>query len=66
MKKFLTIITVTCVLTSMLIVSAVSAGATGQLVINKKAKANVGDKVVGNFGKVVHVGNLSRSVDLWR
>ncbi len=45
MKKFLTIITVTCVLTSMLIVSAVSAGATGQLVINKKAKANVGDKV---------------------
>ena len=45
MKKFLSIITVTCVLTSMLIVSAVSAGATGQLVINKKAKANVGDKV---------------------
>ena len=39
MKKFLSIITVTCVLTSMLIVSAVSAGATGQLVINKKAKA---------------------------
>lgn len=45
MKKFLSIITVTCVLTSMLIVSAVSAGADGQLVINKKAKANVGDKV---------------------
>lgn len=45
MKKFLSIITVTCVLTSMLIVSAVSASATGQLVINKKAKANVGDKV---------------------
>lgn len=45
MKKFLSIITVTCVLTSMLIVSAVSASADGQLVINKKAKANVGDKV---------------------
>lgn len=45
MKRILSIITVTCVLISMLIVSAVSAGATGQLVINKKAKANVGDKV---------------------
>ncbi|MED9970777.1 MAG: cohesin domain-containing protein [Ruminococcus sp.] len=45
MKRLISLITLTCIFTSMIIASVPSAGAADELIINKKAKAKTGDKV---------------------
>lgn len=45
MRRLISLLTLTCIFTSLIISAVPSAGAADELVINKKARAKVGDKV---------------------